>query len=81
MAKLDAGEHVRLEALKLSVQSAGGLSEEQIFKRAYAFSEFICGSWAPTPQPAPKKITPVKTDDAIPPGADLGDIEPGEDEI
>lgn len=86
--KIDSREKIRLAALTLAVQSAGGLPEDAIFKRAEAFADFINGARPQQtkvemtiriPDPA-KFIYDGRTDEAIPEGADLGGIEPGEEE-
>lgn len=76
--KIDSVEKIRLAALRLAVESAGGLPEEAIFKRAEAFADFINGA-----RPQQTKVVmniQVHEDDPIPEGADLGGIEPGETE-
>ncbi len=58
-------EEIRLAALKLSVESAGGLTEDQIFKRAHAFAEFIMMGYQPAVNVVMGNITVQFNDSAL----------------
>lgn len=65
MSLNDSVAEMRLAALKLSVESAGGLTEDQIFKRAHAFAEFIMMGYQPPGHVVTGNITVQFNDSAL----------------